>query len=120
MRPAWRFPLAPIDGFLGVSALADEANLEATLAQYRQLVADMKRVDLAFADQELLPSGGIAGLSWQGRANLINSLRMQGAAAYYRILGDVGPLQVGTLRFLQDAVDAAYEEAVSAADADRL
>jgi hypothetical protein len=34
--------------------------------------------------------------------------------------GEVGPLQVETLRFLQDAVDAAYDEAVSAADAGRL
>ncbi|MGO4872689.1 MAG: hypothetical protein ACLPGW_19150 [Roseiarcus sp.] len=34
--------------------------------------------------------------------------------------GDVGRLQVETLRFLQDAVDAAYQEAVSAADAGRL
>ncbi len=106
--------------FLGVSALADEANLEATMAQYRQLIADIKRVDPAFADQELLPPGGIAGLSWQGRTNLLNSLRMQRAAAYYRVLGDVGPLQVETLRFLQDAVDAAYKEAVSEADAGRL
>jgi len=32
--------------------------------------------------------------------------------AYYRIRGDIGPLQVETLRFLQSAVDRAYEEAV--------
>ncbi|HEV3043285.1 MAG TPA: hypothetical protein VGY52_05415 [Roseiarcus sp.] len=31
-----------------------------------------------------------------------------------------GPLQVETLRFLQNAVDAAYEEAVSAADVSLL
>lgn len=118
--PGLSIPLAPIDGFLGVSALADEANLEATTVQYRQLIADIKRVDPAFADQELLPSGGIAGLSWQGRTNLINSLLKQRAAACYRSPGDVGPLQVETLRFLQDAVDAAYANAVSAADAGRL
>lgn len=45
---------------------------------------------------------------------------MERAAAYYRILGDVGPLQVETLRFLQDSVDAAYADAVSAANAGRL
>ena len=118
--PALGIPLAPIDGFLGVSALADEANLEATLAQYRTLVAVIKQIDPSFKDQELLPPGGIAGLTWQGRNNLINNLRMARAAAYYRILGDVGPLQVETLRFLHDAVDAAYQEAVSAADSGRL
>jgi hypothetical protein len=118
--PALAVPLAPIDGFLGLTALADEANLEATLGQYRALVADIKRVDPSFVDDELLPPGGIAGLTWQGRANLINSLRMQRAAAYYRMRGEVGPLQVETLRFLREAVDAAYEEAVREADAGRL
>ena len=67
-------------------------------------------------DNELLPPGAIDSLTWQGRDNLINSLRIQRAAAYYRMRGDVGPLQVETLRFLQDAVDAAYQEAVSEAD----
>jgi hypothetical protein len=118
--PALAIPLAPIDGFFGVSALADEANLEATLGQYRALVADIKQVDPSFVDQELLPPDGIAGLTWPARTNLINNLRMQRAVAYYRILGDAGPLQVETLRFLQAAVDAAYEKAVSEADAGRL
>jgi hypothetical protein len=113
-------PLAPIDGFLGLGALADAANLEATLGQYRALVKEIKQIDPSFVHSELLPPDGIAGLTWQGRDNLINSLRMQRAAAYYRMRGDVGPLQVETLRFLRDAVDAAYEEAVSAADAGRL
>ncbi len=118
--PALAVPLAPIDGFLGLSSLGDEANLEATLAQYRALVREIKQVDPSFADEELLPPAGIAGLSWQGRTNLIDHLRMERAAAYYRIRGDVGPLQVETLRFLQKAVDAAYDEAVKAADAGRL
>ncbi len=62
------------------------------MSQYQALVAQIKQVDPTFVDQELLPPGGIAGLSWQGRANLINGLRMQRAAATYRILGDIGPL----------------------------
>ncbi len=118
--PALAVPLAPIDGFLGVSALADEANLEATLSQCRALVAEIKQVDPSFVDDELLPPGGIAGLTWQERTSLINNLRMERAAAYYRMRGDVGPLQVEMLRFLQSAVDAAYEEAASAADSSRL
>ncbi len=71
-------------------------------------------------DYELLPPGGIAGLSWQGRTNLINGLRLQRAAAIYRLGGEVGPQQIETLRFLQNAVDAGYAEAVIAADAGRL
>jgi hypothetical protein len=113
-------PLAPVDGFLGASAVADEANLEGTQGQYWALVREIKQIDPSFSDDELLPPGGIAGLTWQGRTNLINNLRMARAVAYYRMRGDVGRLQVETLRFLQDAVDAAYKEAVSAADAGRL
>ena len=118
--PSLAIPLAPIDGFLGVSALADEANLEATSGQYWALVSEIKQVDPAFADDELTPPGGIAGLTWQERDNLINNLRMERAAAYYGVRGDVGRLQVETLRFLQNAVDAAYAEAVTEADASRL
>ena len=121
-KPALAIPLAPIDGFfgVGVGAAADEANLEATLGQYRALVAEIKQVDPTFADSELLPAGGIDSLDWQGRTNLINNLRMERAAADYRMRGDVGPLQVETLRFLQDAVDDAYEKAATASDAGRL
>ena len=118
--PGLAIPLAPVDGFLGFSAGANEADLDGALGQYWHLVWEIKQVDPTFADEELLPPGGIDGLTRQGRTNLLNSLRMQRAADYYRILGDVRPLQVETLRFLQDAVDAAYAEAVSAADAGRL
>jgi len=118
--PGLAIPLAPIDGFLGVSAAADEADLDGALGQYWGLVHQIKQVDPTFADEELLPRDGIDGLTRQGRTNLINHLRMERAAAYYRMRGEVGPLQVETLRFLQDAVDAAYAEAVAAADAGRL
>lgn len=118
--PALAIPLAPIDGFLGLSATSDEANLEAAQAQYRMLMADINRIDPTFVDRVLLPPEGIAGLSWQARTNLINDLRMQRAVAYSKKLGDAGPLQVETLRFLQDAVDTAYLNAVAFADAGRL
>jgi hypothetical protein len=118
--PGLAIPLAPIDGFLGVSALADEADLDGALGQYWALVHQIKQVDPTFADEELLPPDGIDGLTRQERTNLINNLRMTRAAAYYRARDDVGFLQVETLRFLRDVVDAAYEEAVSMADVGRL
>jgi len=118
--PSLAIPLAPIDGFLGISAGIDATDVAITWDFSRALVWEIKQVDPSFVDVELLPMSGIAGLTWQGRTNLINNLLMQRAAAYYRMRGDVGRLQVETLRFLQNAVDAAYEEAVSAADAGRL
>ena len=109
-HPGLAIPLAPVDGFLGVSAYADEANAAATLGLYRSLLAQIKAIDPGFVDHQLLPAGGIAGLSWQGRENLINDLRMQRALPLYRLRGDIGPLQVEILRFIQSAVNNAYEE----------
>jgi hypothetical protein len=112
--------LAPIDGFLGASEVAGEADLEATMGQYWALIKEIKGLDPSFVDEELLPANGIADLSGEARANLISNLRMRLAATYYRIRGDFGPLQVETLRFLQGGVDAAYEEAVRLYDAGKL
>lgn len=111
--------LAPVDGVLGFSALADEANLEATMAAYRRLTAEIKEVDPSFVDAELLPEGGIAGLSFEGRNSLIDHLLMTRASAYYRLRGDAGRLQVETLRFLQKSVDGAYTKAIEEYDAGR-
>lgn len=118
--PGLAIPLAPIDGFLGISASADAANLAATMMQYRFLIAAIRTLNPRFVDEELLPDGGIAGLSWQGRINLINSLRMERAATLYRFNGDVRLLQVESLRFLQNAVDDAYAEGVKEYGAERL
>jgi len=82
------------------------------MGQYYALVAEIKRVDPNFVDKELLPPGGIAGLSWEGRKNLIDSLRMQLAVDYYRIRGEAAYFQVETVRFLQNIVDAAYKKGV--------
>lgn len=112
--------LAPVDAFVGFSEAADAANLEATVGQYNALVEEIKRLDPSFADEELLPEGGIAGLSGDGRTNLIDGLRMRLAAMYYTKNGDIRPLQGETLMFLKDAVDKAYDEAVTKADADQL
>jgi hypothetical protein len=112
--PGLAAPLAPIDGFLGISEGADQASLEATLGQYYSLIAQIKAVDPKYVDQQLLPADGIAGLSWQGRSNLIDSLLMQRAVTFYKLRGVVGPLQVETFRFLQGKVDTAYTEAEEA------
>ena len=52
--PALAVPLAPIDGFLGVSAAADEADLDGALGQYWGLVHQIKQVDPTFAEDELV------------------------------------------------------------------
>jgi hypothetical protein len=111
-HPFARAILAPFDHFIGFSALADEMNLAATMNMYRSLVAQTKAIDPSFVDYQVFPEGGVAGLSWEGRANLINSLLMERASAYYRIRGDVRPLQTETVIFLRKTVDDAYADAV--------
>lgn len=82
--PGLAIPLAPIDGFLGIGVSADAANLDGTMLQYRYVIAQIKAIDPTLGGDELLRAGGIAGLSWPGRNNLLNHLRMERAAAYYR------------------------------------
>ncbi len=119
-EPDLAVPLAPIDGFLGISGAANAANLDATMVEYHNLMAQIRAVDPTAYDDELLPAGGIAGLTWQGRNNLIDGLRMQRAVAFYKLRGDIGPLQVETLKFLQGAVDSAYEQAEKLYEARQL
>lgn len=116
-HPGLAIPLEPIDGFLGISALAEMNDVENTKLLSRELIAQIKAVDPSFVDQELQ---SIEQMSWQGRTNLLNDLRMRRAVAFYKIRGDAGPLQVETLRFLQNAVDRAYEEGVKEFDAGEL
>jgi len=104
--------MAPLDHFVGFSSMADEMNLAATTNMYRNLVAQIKAIDPQFVDYELFPEGGVAGLSWEGRANLINDLLMKRASALYKLRHDPSQLQVETLKFLRKTVDAAYAEVV--------
>ena len=116
-NPAVAVPLAPIDSFLGVSSLANEANLEATTAEYFKLADQIRAIDPSFHDLEFQP---LAEMSRQGRANVINGLLFQRAVAYYQVRGDIRPLQVETLRYLQSAVDRAYGQAVREYDTGAL
>lgn len=119
-NPGLAVPLAPISSFLGIASSADAANLDGVILQYKSLISEIRAVKPDFADDELLPPGGIAGMSWQGRAALLNELRMQRAAIFYKIKGDPEPLQVETLRFLQNSVDRAYAAGVKMYSAGRL
>ena len=112
--------MAPLDHFIGFSAVADAMNLATTENIYRSLVSQIKAIDPHFIDYELFPAGGIAGLSWEGRANLVNDLLMKRASALYKIRHDPSQLQVETLKFLRKAVDAAYAEGVEKFRAGRL
>jgi hypothetical protein len=114
--PSW-FPdapvsaiLAPIDGVLNLSGPGEAANEAATRVMRDYLIAQIKAVNPHYVHEWLDP--GDMPTTWQGRANLINGLLAERAAALYKFRGDFGPLQVETLRFLQRRVDKAYRDGV--------
>jgi hypothetical protein len=70
--PALGIPLAPIDGFLGITASADEANLEATTGLYRHLTAEIRAVDPNSSMKRCFPKA--ASPACPGRAATISSM----------------------------------------------
>jgi hypothetical protein len=109
-----------LDNLLGITEPGDAANLEAATLQMRVLLRAIREVDPNYVYESLSPPGGLAGMSWQGRANVINGLRADLAAAIYRVRGDIKSLQEVTLDVMQRATNAAYAKAVQRYDAGDL
>lgn len=112
--------LSSFDGFVGFSATTDGANAAATEVLFDHLVHQIRALVPNWRSDQLWPAGGINAMSWLARGNLIDNLRMQLAVTTYKIRGDIGPLQLETLRFLARTVDEAYDQAVSGADGSRI
>jgi hypothetical protein len=111
-----RSPAGPavqfLDNFLDFTGSGDEANLEAAKNLQRDLLRRIHQVDPNYIYESIDPPGGLAGMSWQVRLNVINGLQADLAAAIYRVRGDIKPLQEVTLGFMQRTTNAAYEDAV--------
>lgn len=56
----------------------------------------------------------------EGQRNLIRQLRLERAEAFYRVKGETRPLQVETLRLMQERADRAYAEGLALLEAGRL
>ena len=56
----------------------------------------------------------------EAQVNLIRQLRLDRAVAFYRVKGETRPLQVETLRIMQERADSAYAEGQVLFDAGRL
>lgn len=50
--------------------------------------------------------------TWEGQKNQLNDLRMQRAASFVKMKGEVSPMQVETMRVMQGIADSAYTRAV--------
>lgn len=109
-----------LDNLLGISEPGDEANLEWAKLQMGALLNKIHEIDPNYVFESIVPEGGLATMSWEGRLNLINGLRADLAAAIYRIQGDIGLLQEVTFAFMQRSANAAYEEAAQLYTAGKL
>ena len=116
-NPGVAVPLAPLDSFLGISSVANQANLAASEGVYNRLFDEIRAIDPSYR-HDMVET--LANMDWQGRANTINDLLRARAAAYYRLQGNIRPLQIETLRFLQAEVDKDYDQAVREYNAGQL
>jgi len=114
--------IAVADDILGLSGPANEIKAELLQDQVRQLTAQIKTIDPKWHYDEIVPVDGLGSriLTLQGLNGKVNDLRLQRAAAVARGKGDYGPLQVETLRIIQQRADSAYDDAVALLKAGRL
>ncbi len=97
--------IAVADGFFDVGGPAREMTAELTQNWSDRLVEQIKAVDPAYRFDSLG-----APRTLQGQTNQLNRLRLDRASALYHVKGELRPLQVETLRFMQARADRAYSD----------
>ena len=105
------------DNALGLSDAARALTTEISQREANNLIREIQSLDPTFRLDTLEPDGFPS--TSDGQTNLINNLRLKRAKAYYD-KGELGPLQVETLRFYQRSVDDAYELGLKELKAKRL
>lgn len=105
----------PADDFFQMTGPARELTAELTKDRTNQLISQIRKIDPNYRFDSLgFPQ------TLQGMANQLNELQRVRAATFYRMRGEMGPLQVETLRFLQTRVDEDYREGMRMLKAGRL
>jgi hypothetical protein len=107
--------VAVADNILDLRGPADAAVSELAKNWSNQVMAQIKAIDPNWHYDKLGPIETL-----QGQINELNDLRFRRAAAFLRVKGDPGPLQVETLRFVQQRTDEAYSRGKALLKAGRL
>ena len=107
--------IAVADNLLDLSGPARAMVAELTLARTKQLIDQIKAIDPNYRFQSL----GFPQTA-QGQVNQIDGLRFERAAAFVREKGELRPMQVETLRFLQKRTDLAYARGLRLLKAGKL
>lgn len=103
------------DYALDITGPANRLTAELATAEVKSLIQQIRKVDAEFQFDSLETPTTL-----DGKVNQIQTLRMHRAAAFYNKQGDVKPLQVETLRRMQQSVDQAYEAGQALFEAGRL
>lgn len=114
--------LAVADNLFDFSGGANEAMTHFLQDQSKQITAQIRALDPNWHFDEIVPADafGTPIITLQGLSAKVNYLRLQRAAVIARVRGDYGPLQVETLRFVQQQADNAYEKGLALIGAGRL
>lgn len=107
--------IALADNLFDLTGPARAAMAELTLAQTNILIEQIRAIDPSYRFESL----GVPQ-TLQGRVNQLDSLRFDRAAAFLRVKGELRPMQVETLRFLQMSTDLAYERGLKRLNDGRL
>lgn len=96
-----------LDNVFDITGPATELMAAMTQERSALLVSQIMALDPNWKFQSLsFPT------TWEGQKNQLNDLRLQRAATYVRVKGELGPMQVETMRMMQDMADRAYARAV--------
>ncbi len=92
-----------LDNVFGFTAPANEDMAATTRERSAYLIEQISALDSNWKFESLgFPT------TWEGMQNQLNDLRLQRAAAFARVKGDLRPLQVETIREMQRLTDRAY------------
>ncbi|KQS01492.1 hypothetical protein ASG11_17720 [Sphingomonas sp. Leaf357] len=104
-------PAGPIfaiaDNIFDLTGPGNGAAVEILNDQSQQVIREIKAIDPTWHYEGLGPVETV-----EGNINKLNELRFTRAAVLLRVRQDIGPLQVETLRFIQERTDKAYDRGV--------
>lgn len=107
--------VAVADNLFDLTGPANRLTASLTEAHSRVLIEQIRALDPTYQFESLSTAATL-----EGQINQINELRLDRAAAFYRVRGETRPLQVETLRYLQTKVDLAFAEGSQRLKAGRL
>lgn len=100
-----------LDNVFGLSAPANADMAATTQERSALLIEQISALDANWKFQSLgFPT------TWEGMQNQLNDLRLQRAAIFARVKGELRPMQVETTRVMQRLTDRAYSKALKMYD----